>query len=126
MAFQKLLYTPRFGVQYKVLTKEQAQEQFLSKQKINTHTRRVNNQNVTFFSNNHMFGYIDEKNKLDFVPTSFSCFPVRVQGRKGLEDGLITNIDEFIFIFESDSKLLLSEQELYEYLEQNPDAYKVN
>jgi hypothetical protein len=123
---QKLLFAEKFGRNSKVLTKKQAQKMFQSKGTVITHTRRNNNKEVFFFSDNHMFGYIDEKNKLDFAPFTHFLFPTKVVARPGLESGYITNIDEFIFIFHNGNKLLSTEQELYEYLEQNPDAYKVN
>ena len=46
-----------------------------------------------------------------WVPCSF-YLPMEVVPRPGLEDGIIKDLDQWIFIFENDSKLIESEIEL--------------
>lgn len=47
--------------------------------------------------------------------THFTNGILKVVERPGLENGLITNIQEYIFVFERDAKILLTEQEVIDF-----------
>lgn len=88
------------------LTKDQAALHLLHSGKVVTHSTRINEVTYYFFSDDHLYGYINEKNKLNFVPTS-SYLPQRVTPRKGLVDGHVNTLDEYISVFFPEGDILL-------------------
>lgn len=71
-----------------------------------------------FFVNDYCYGLNRVAGKLPerWVPCSFGL-PTRVVPREGLESGIVQTIDEWIFIFERNSKLIESEEQLQAILE---------
>ncbi len=98
----------------KVLSKEEVNERFNSGRSIITHTAFIfEPHEVLFFSDNHLFGFgvlSDE-----YVPCSMSG-TFEVEPRDGLESGLITNVDEYIFIYGKNCTVLYSVEQLADYI----------
>ena len=102
-----------------VLTKAEAQNRANNMPRQSTFISVVNNvHRVAFFTNDHCFGY-------DVLPDDFtSCtivVPQTVAPRKGLESGTITNIEEYIFVYYDDLKIIESVEELVELLNKEYD-----
>lgn len=68
---------------------------------------------VTFFTNNHLFGYPHLGD--DFCPCSMTL-PISCVARPGCEDGVINSLDKYIAVHPRD-KILYSYDELLDYLE---------
>lgn len=64
---------------------------------------------VFFFTDIYGFGY---KVSPKHWGSSSTAFPFQVVPRKGLEDGLVNTIENFIFIYHKDKQLLSSIDEL--------------
>lgn len=101
------------------LTYEEAKERVRSKGNITVHHANTEVGEAYFFSDNHIYGYKDEYNKIDFVPVSHSGFPTRVAARPGLESGIIQNLDDMILVFYKNSRFLSSYDELIDYITEN-------
>lgn len=100
-------------------TKEQASIHADNKARIISHTVWLNREGYYFFSDDHLFGYKDEKNKLrDVVPTT-SYLPMSVTPRTGLEDGVVNTVDDYIKIFHKEDTLINSFDELIEFIEKH-------
>lgn len=103
-----------------VISKAEAQERMMALSRTMAFSRQgtfvsVSNRNhgIAFFTNDHCFG-IGVLPK-DFVACT-SVVPQNVAPRKGLESGVITNIDEYIAIYYDDCRIIESTQELVDYL----------
>lgn len=72
----------------------------------------IANQEVFWFSDDYCMG-IDLPQ--EFVPSSTQC-PCRVVPRDELPSGLITTVEEYIRIFESNRRQITSIEELVDYL----------
>lgn len=97
-----------------VLTKAEAQNRANNMPRQSTFISVVNrSKGVAFFTNDHCFGY-------DVLPDDFtsctSVVPQTVVPRKGLESGVITNIDEYVAVYYDDCRIIESTQELVDYL----------
>lgn len=68
-----------------------------------------------FYTDNHCFGYQDEKNKLICVPIS-SSLPMSATPREGLESGRITTLEEHEIVFGKDSTLINDFNELVDFI----------
>ena len=81
------------------LNKEEARQYAQERRKIISHSCSPNSGlRFVFFSDNHLFGYQSENQKLRCVPAS-SYLPMSVVARPGLESGVINTLDEYNFIF---------------------------
>lgn len=109
----------RPGIASSFLTKELAITDANNKARIVTHTVRLNGQGYYFFSNDHLFGYKDEKNKLLGVTPVTAYLPIAVTPREGLEDGVIYTVDDYIKIFYKEDTLINSFDELVEFIEKH-------
>lgn len=101
------------------LTYEEAKERVRSKGNITVHCASSDDSEAYFFSDNHIYGYKDEYNKIEFVSISHSGFPTRVTARPGLESGLIKNLDDMVLVFYKGSKHLSTYDEMIEYIIEN-------
>ena len=101
------------------MTKEQANADDNNKARIVTHSVRLNGQGYYFFSNDHLFGYKDEKNKLLGVTPTTAYLPMAVTPREGLEDGVICTVDDYIKIFYKEDTLINSFDVLVEFIEKH-------
>ena len=83
------------------LNEEETREFARVQRRIISHSCSPNNGlRIVFFSDNHLFGYQSERQKLRCVPAS-SYLPMTVVARPGLESGLVTTLDEYNFVFNS-------------------------
>lgn len=83
------------------LNKEETSRHSKSHKRIISHACTVSEDlRIVFFSDNHLFGYQSEKQKIKFVPCS-TYIPLSVVERPGLESGLVTTLDEYNFVFNS-------------------------
>ena len=97
-----------------VISKADAQERMIALSRQGTFISVVNrSKGVAFFTNDHCFG-------VGVLPKDFftctSVLPENVAPRKGLESGVITNIDEYIAVYYDDCRIIESTQELVDYL----------
>ena len=97
-----------------VISKADAQGRMMALSRQGTFISVVNrSKGVAFFTNDHCFGY-------DVLPDDFtsctSVVPQTVVPRKGLESGVITNIDEYVAVYYDDCRIIESTQELVDYL----------
>lgn len=125
LIIQHLVSSPTHNKNAIFLTKQQAQEK-LDKMlethdhgTIITHNIRLGDTKYYFFSNDHLFGYKDEKNKLLGVTPVTSYLPMAVTPREGLEDGVIYTVDDYIKIFYKEDTLINSFDELVEFIEKH-------
>lgn len=97
-----------------VISKADAQERMMALSRQGTFISVCNrNHGIVFFTNDHCFG-------VGVLPKDFftctSVLPENVAPRKGLESGVITNIDEYIAVYYDDCRIIESTQELVDYL----------
>lgn len=106
-----------------VISKAEAQERMMALSRMMAFSRQgtfisvisVCNRNhgIVFFTNDHCFG-------IGVLPKDFftctSVLPENVAPRKGLESGVITNIDEYIAVYYDDCRIIESTQELVDYM----------
>lgn len=99
----------------KILTKEEAQQQIENSGRLVCMCARFREETVVFFTTDHCFG----GNVLpkEWVIVS-NYFPDQVVPREGLEDGKITNLEQLLFVFYNDARVIESIDELVEYLNQ--------
>lgn len=85
------------------ITKEQAQKMIEEKGHINVWSNFEREE--YFFSSHYRFPQEmkDKLNHDEFVPCSVSI-PLTATPREGLESGIISNIDEYLFVFHKDEK----------------------
>ena len=63
-----------------------------------SHHYNKDNKSYLWFSDNHLYGYKDEKNQLkDCVPSS-SHLPSTAVARPGLESGIVSNLDDWMVV----------------------------
>lgn len=124
LIIQHLTSSPTHNKNASFLTKEQAQERLVKMLENNyhgtviTHTIMVGFARYYFFSNDHCFSYIDEKNKLHAVPCT-STIPMSVKPRETLPSGVVTSVDEYITIFHHDEILVDNFMQLVELIDQH-------
>lgn len=68
-----------------------------------------------FFSDNHLLGYVNEKNKIKAVPASITL-PMSVVPREGLESGVVDSLEKYCLVFHNDSMLLESEENAVNFI----------
>ena len=97
-----------------VISKAEAQGRMMALSRQGTFISVSNrNHGIVFFTNDHCFG-------VGVLPKDFftctSVLPENVAPRKGLESGVITNIDEYVAVYYDDCRIIESTQELVDYL----------
>lgn len=80
------------------LTLEQAKECCKETNTIVSHSYRKDGKRYMWFSDDHTYGYKDDKNKLKGCVPSSSYLPTTVAARPGLESGIINNLDDWLVV----------------------------
>lgn len=101
------------------LTKEEAAFQLSENGRVITHSVCIGDQRFFFFSEDQLFGYKDEKNQLKGVVGRTSHLPMHVTPREWLENGVITNIDQYILVFYHGDSLINDFMELVQFIEKH-------
>ena len=124
LIIQHLVTSPPHKSSASFLTKDQAAARYREmhgrhgRASVTTHTFTIDDKRYYFFSNDHCFGYDNERNKLDAVPCT-TTIPMNVSPREGLEDGVIYTVDDYIKIFYKEDTLINSFDELVEFIEKH-------
>lgn len=83
------------------MTLNEAREYCRQRNSIVSHHYSKDGKHYMWFSDNHLYGYKDEKNKLiDCVPSS-SHLPSTAVARPGLESGIVSNLDDWMVVYYS-------------------------
>lgn len=121
---QHLVTSPPHKSSASFLTKDQAAARYREmhgrhgRASVTTHTFTIDDKRYYFFSNDHCFGYDNERNKLDAVPCT-ATIPMNVSPRVKLPSGIIASVDDYIKIFHDDEILINSFDELVEFIEKH-------
>lgn len=101
------------------MTKEQAAEISNITGRFVSHVVTIGEKRYVWFSDFHLYGYIDEENQLkDVVPCS-AYLPSTVVPRPELPDGIICTLDDHMRIFHEDSELINDFNKLVEFIDQH-------
>lgn len=124
LIIQHLVTSPPHKSSASFLTKDQAAARYREmhgrhgRASVTTHTFTIDDKRYYFFSNDHCFGYDNERNKLDAVPCT-ATIPMNVSPRVKLPSGIIASVDDYIKIFHDDEILINSFDELVEFIEKH-------
>lgn len=109
----------------KILTIQEAQTRLKEKGNVVDIEVTVDDEKVTFFSDNHGHPPVPGINTWVPCTTYFTDGELRVKPRPGLEDGIIRDIGGFIRVFSANEKIIQSEKELIDFIiEKKPYAAK--
>ena len=124
LIIQHLVTSPPHKSSASFLTKDQAAARYREmhgrhgRASVTTHTFTIDDKRYYFFSNDHCFGYDNERNKLDAVPCT-TTIPMNVSPRVKLPSGIIASVDDYIKIFYKEDTLINSFDELVEFIEKH-------
>lgn len=124
LIIQHLISSPTHNKNAIFLTKQQAQERLDKMQETYGHgsvssmSFDIDGVVYFFFSNDHCFGYINNRNKLDCVPCTTNI-PMTVKPRECLPSGVVTTVAEYISIFHRDEILIDDFMQLVELIDKH-------
>lgn len=80
------------------MTLNEAREYCKQTNSIVSHHYNKDDKSYLWFSDNHLYGYRDEKNKLKGCVPSSSRLPSTAVARPGLESGIVSNLDDWMVV----------------------------
>ena len=124
LIIEHLVTSPPHKSSASFLTKDQAADRYremhgrYGRASVTTHTFTIDDKRYYFFSNDHCFGYVNEKNKLQTVPCT-ATIPMNVSPRAELPNGIVGSVDDYIKIFHDDEILIDDFMQLVELIDQH-------
>lgn len=115
----------RKGSQYEsrgFLTLEEAKEYSRTRGSIISHTYFKDGTEYKWFSDGHLYGYLDVENQLAGCVPCTSSLGTRVAPRPGLESGIINNFDDWLLVYhrpDLGEKLITDFNEFIRFIDEN-------
>lgn len=86
------------GTKIGFMNLNEAREYCKQRNSIVSHHYSKDDKSYMWFSDNHLYGYKDEKNKLEGCVPCSSRLPSRAVARPGLESGIVSNLDDWMVV----------------------------